>query len=127
MEGINEDGEKIDVEALKSLSDEELKTLVKLAKKQIEEEQKKEEENKKKRIIEKIRKRMPSLEEEKLLELDTKDLGTTSRILKKLDYHEPFIPLQKYSKTIETVIKHRKLIAGIGTLILILAVLGAYL
>ena len=127
MKGITEDGKEIDVEALESLSGEELKTLVELAKKQIEEEQKKEEENRKRKIIGKIRERMPSVGEERLITLEIKDLGTLSKILRKLDYHEPFIPLQKYSKTIETVIKHRKLIAGIGILILILAVLGAYL
>ena len=127
MEGITEDGKEINVEALKSLSDKELKTLIKLAEKQILEEQKKEEENRKKRIIEKIRKRMPSLEEENLLKLDMKDLGTLSRILKKLDYQEPFIPLQKYSKTIERLIKYRKAIVALIGTILLLAVLGAYL
>ena len=127
MEGITEDNKNIEIEALKSLSDEELKTLITLAQKQILEEQKKEEENKKKKIIEKIRKRMPSLSPERLLELDMKELGALSKMIRKLDYREPFIPLQKYSKTVESLIKYRKAIAVSIGILLLLAVLGAYL
>ena len=127
MEGITENGEQVNVEALKSLSPEELKTLVELAKKQIEEEQKKEEEEKKKRIISKIRKRMPSLSEERLSKLKITDLGSLSRILKQLEYTEPFVPLQRYSKTINWILKNWKPLAVLTVGILILAVLGAYL
>ena len=127
MEGINEDGEKIDVEALKSLSGEELKTLVTLAKKQIEEERKKEEENRKKKLVEKIRKRMPTVKEEQLLKLEIKELGTLSKTLRTIDYHEPFVPLQKYSKTIDAIIKYKWWMIAAGALVLLLAVLGAYL
>lgn len=80
--------------------------------KQKEKEKMREERRIKKRIISKIKERLRSADESKLMELETTELGTLSRLLRKIEYHEPKFPLDRYSAFFESALRYRWVIIG---------------
>ena len=94
----------------------------------IEQEEKKEkmkERKLKRNIAAKIRERMPRLSDDKLIELDTKDLGTLSRILRELDYKEPYFPIGAYTAAYERMKMYKWYILGLIGLIAVILILRA--